>query len=351
MTTDELLSARLSAQGISDLRFDRPAAVVKWLGAVQAQDYMGGLWGIGLRGKSITEAAVERAIASRAIVRTWPMRGTLHFVAAADVRWMLELLAQRVYAGTNRRLRAFDIDKAVLSASRKVIIKALEGGRQLAREDLYQVLDDAGIDTGSGRGMHLVWAHAHERLICCGERLGKQHSFVLFEEWLPDAKTLSRDEALATLAKRYFTSHGPATTRDFAWWSGLTLADANRGLEMAQPLDEIEHDGRQYWWVEREIADPGAQVFLLPAWDEYTVSYKDREALVATAHRQKLDRYGAMNQVIVQRGRVIGSWKRTLTEEQVRIKPTLFGRLPKSERKFFDQAMRRYGLFLGVPSA
>ena len=351
MTPDELVAARLSIQGVSDPRFDRPAAVVRWLGAVQAQDYLGGMWGIGLRGRAITEAAVERAIASRAIVRTWPMRGTLHFIAAADARWMLELLMPRVFAGNQRRLRAMGIDARVLSASRAVIIKALRDGGQLARDTLYELLDDAGIETGGGRGLHLVWAHAHERLICFGERQGKQQTFALLEEWVPDAKPLQRDEALATLAKRYYTSHGPATDRDFAWWAGLPLGEARRATDMAQPLDRVLHDGREYWWIEREVVPLDARMTLLPAWDEYTVSYADREALVDASHRRKLDRYGVMNPVIVQRGRAIGSWKRTLTNEQVRIKPRLFTRLPKVERKQLDQAVKRYGLFLGIPAS
>ncbi|HEY2806765.1 MAG TPA: winged helix DNA-binding domain-containing protein [Gemmatimonadales bacterium] len=351
ITTAELLACRLANQAISDSRFTRPAEVVRWLGAVQAQDYLGGLWAIGLRTDKATESDVERALANRSIVRTWPMRGTLHFVAAADARWMLDLCAARILQRNEKRLRSdFEITAPVLAAARKVIVKALEGGKTLTRDALYKLLDDAGIETGDSRGLHIVFALAHVGFLCFGCREGKQQTFALLDEWLPAQAALPRDEALAMLARRYFTSHGPATIRDFAWWSGLTLADAKRAIEITQPLDRLERDDQELWWVERDIPPLTSRSFLLPAWDEYTVGYSDREPLVDPSHRKKLDRYGVMNQVMVRRGQVFGAWKRAVTPHQVRVKASPFVKQTKPQRESIASAARRYGHFLGLPA-
>ena len=350
----DFLARRLATQGVSDPHFRRPVDVVKSLGAVQAQDYLGALWAIGLRMAKGTEADVERAIANRSIVRSWPMRRTLHFVAAADLRWMLALLGPRSMRLLEKWLKDhFSIDAAVLRASRKAAIAALRDGRCLTRDVLYQRFDDAGIETADGRGLHLVWALANEGLLCFAAREGKQQAFTLLEEWLPDTHVLPRDEALATLAHRYFSGHGPATHRDFAWWSGLTAADAKRGLEAAQPGLKLEAGSWMLASDDSSLKRPASsRVVLLPAWDEYTVGYADRSALVDAAHLRKLDpRYGVLNAVMVRDGRVFGSWKRVIRPGQVLIKPEPFARLVKAEQKALGPAIRRYGVFLGLPAA
>jgi hypothetical protein len=188
---DDLLNIarqRLYNQLIASNRFEKPGDVVGWLGAVQAQDYLGSLWAIGLRLQNATEQAIEQALATRAIIRTWPMRGTLHIVAAADVRWMLELLTPRVVARSARRLQQqFSVDEAVLARSRQVLVRALQGGQQLSRDAMYQALEAAHISTASGRGLQILWRLAQEGLVCFGAREGKQHTFVLLDEWAPNA--------------------------------------------------------------------------------------------------------------------------------------------------------------------
>lgn len=343
---------RLATQGISDPRFTRPGEVVRWLGAVQAQDYLGGLWAVGLRMQKGTEAAVELALARRSIVRTWPMRGTLHFVAAEDARWMLELLTPRIMARNEKRLKnEFGIDAGVLTAARKVLIKALRDGCRLTRDALYQVLDDAGIETADSRGLHIIGVLAQERLICFGSREGKQQTFALFEEWLPDARSLPRDQALAELARRYFTGHGPATLQDFVWWTGLTVKDAKAALALAQPLEETTVDGRSYWSGAEFPARATSQACLLPAWDEFTVGYQDRSQLVDPAHRDRVDpRYGILNPAIAIGAQIVGTWKRTRTPEQVIVKPAPFAPLNRIEKQKLTPAVRRFGLFLGLPA-
>ena len=146
---------------------------------MQAQDYLGGLWAVGLRTKGATEASVEDAVARRAIVRTWPMRGTLHFVAADDVRWMLPLLTPRVIAGARSRYRQLEMDDAVFTKSARVAERSLVGGKVLRRDALYELWNTAGIPTHDSRGLHLLGYLAQTGLICFGPRDGKQHTFTL----------------------------------------------------------------------------------------------------------------------------------------------------------------------------
>lgn len=352
---DSIPQRRLAAQRLAAPSLRTPAAVVSWLGAVQAQDYLGALWAVGLRMKNATESQVEGGLADGSIVRTWPMRGTLHFVAAADVRWMLALLAPRVMARHAKRLKQeFDLGPAVFAKAEKVIVKALLGGRQLQREALYQLLDDAGIDTSNQRGLHLVFLLAHQQLLCFGAREGKQQTFRLLDEWVPMTRAWTREESLAEVAHRYFTSHGPATMQDFAWWSGLTAADAREALALAPPtLHNEQIGGREYWFgdTSRARADTTINTWLLPAYDEYTVAYKDRGAILDPAHRRlAVTGYGLINPAIVRNGLMLGTWKRALSPSQVVVTPLPFAPMRKAEAAALLPAARRYGNFLEVPA-
>ena len=190
-TSNRIALARLVNQGISHPTFAEAGDVVAWLGALQAQDYGGTLWAIGLRMTSATEQGIEQAIAERTIVRTWPMRGTLHFVAANDVRWMLALLAPRVIAGSVGRSRQLELDEATFARSKEVFAHALQGGQQLTRDEMLQTLEQAGIATTGQRGYHLLVQSAQAGLICFGSRRGKQPTFALLDDWIPQMKPLS----------------------------------------------------------------------------------------------------------------------------------------------------------------
>src|SRR5215207_11246225 len=247
MTPTEVTRVRLANQGVAAGRFGKPSGVVRWFGAVQAQDYLGSLWALGLRLRGANEVEVERAVADRSIVRTWPMRGTLHFVAAEDVRWMLGLLGARTVARAAGRYGQLGLDEATFAKSRRVLERALRG-RQLTRPELAAALERVGVATGGQRLIHLLNRSALEGLTCYAARRGKQFTFALLDEWAPSNRSLTREEALAELAARYFRSHGPATLRDFVWWSSLTTADARAGLEMIKPrlVSEVIN-GRTYW--------------------------------------------------------------------------------------------------------
>ncbi|WP_162315048.1 winged helix DNA-binding domain-containing protein [Pseudoxanthomonas yeongjuensis] len=345
---------RLQRQRIVGAGFDSPGQVVSWLGAIQAQDYAASLWAIGLRMREATRAKVEQAIAERRIVRTWPMRGTLHFVAAEDARWMSALMTPRVIAASKARLlREFGLDDAVLARCRKVLVKALRDGQSLTRSDLYATLEKAGITTGKQRGIHITGRLAQEGLLCLGPRADKQPTFVLLEEWVAAHRDMERDQALAELARRYFFSHGPATTQDFAWWSGLTLKDVRLAIQLVGTDLEQETIGdRVYLHAGDAIAtNEGLRApQLLPAFDEYLVAYKDRsDALEARFSRQVIGVNGLFNAGLVIDGRIVGTWKRSLGPTGIVIELSPFRALLKKELKALDSVARRHGDFMGMP--
>ena len=353
MDKAQLAHLRLHAQGIAATAWTTPGEVVAGLGAVQAQDYLGALWAIGLRMRRATEPAVEAAIVERTIVRTWPMRGTLHFVAAADVRWMLELLAPRVVANTARRYQQLELDDRTFARSRELFTEALGGGKQLSRPAMYQVLEAAGIPTAGQRGIHILSRLAHEGLLCFGAREGKQPTFVLLDEWVSGTPRLDHDEALAELARRYFTGHGPATVPDLMWWSGLPATDARAALAMAKAgLDHVEVDGQTYW-MGLEVSSGGgspATLHLLAPFDEYLLGYRDRSAVLDPLHATKVNpgNNGMFSPTIMVGGRIVGTWKRVIKRNAVVITSHPFDTLAEDELDAFAAAAEEYAAFLGM---
>lgn len=291
MNTTDIARLRLYNQQIVSARLNKPEEVAAWLGGMQGQDYAGVKWSFSLRLPNATDADIEQAIAGRTIIRTWPMRGTLHFVAAADVRWLLDLLAPRNIAGSARRHKQLELDEATFTRCKDIFINALHGGRQLTRDNLYKLLEDAGISINSQRGYHILWRSALDGIICFSAQRGRQQTFALLDEWAPDAVKLPRDEALAELAKRYFNSRGPATLQDYIWWSGLTAADARTGLEMIKTQLEQKNVDGQIYWLSKDISVPlhaSGVAHALPGFDEYLLGYKDRSAVLDTANAAKV---------------------------------------------------------------
>jgi hypothetical protein len=354
MTNTDIASQRLVNQRIEGERFEKPEEVVRWLGAVQAQDYLQALWAIGLRLRSATVADIEQAISDAKIVRTWPMRGTLHFVPPEDARWMLKLSASRVLARDGRRLGQLGLDKGIMERSRELFYDALRGNRRLSRPEMMRVLEEAGIGTENQRGYHILWYVAQSGLICLGPMQDKQQTFVLLDEWVPDSRELSREESLAELAGRYVTGHGPATVHDFAWWAGLTVTEARSGLETAMPgLISEKIDGKEYWMTSDtpgQIAYDKSSVHLLPAFDEYLLGYKDRTAVLAVedAPRVVPGKNGVFLPTIVVGGRVVGTWKRKHKKNSIDITLAPFTHLADSEERA-TEAARSFGAFVGLP--
>jgi len=347
----EIGTRRLRNQLVLGNQPETPRNAVATLGAVQAQDYLGALWAVGLRMHAGGEEDVERALEERSIVRTWPLRGTLHFVAAEDVRWMIELLAGRIVRRhAARQEREHGLNASVLRRSRDVVKDALQGGRQLTRPEIYAALEKRRIAAGAQAGLQILWHLAHQGLICFGPRRGKQQTFVLLDEWLPAGEPMAEEDALAELARRYFVGHGPATVEDFAWWSGLPPAIAKKALESASP--HLAQD-KTYWFSPAERHPrSSANVHLLPPFDELTVGYRDRSAVLDTAFARSVNAGGGMLQAVVMvNGMVSGTWKRELARERVRIRAAMFRPLKRNEKRNLEAACERYARFVGATSA
>jgi hypothetical protein len=347
--TPDIATQRLHSQHLARPDFRTPADVVRWFGAVQAQDYLGSLYAVGLRLREGTQATVEKAIADARIIRTWPMRGTIHFVAPEDAPWMLKLLARRGISSNGAMYRRLGLTEAVFARAHNVVVAALHGGKRLTRLEMYRVLEAAGVRTaGEQRGLHILGYLARQGLICLGPRQGKQPTFALLDEWIPAGRRLEGQEALTELARRYFVSHGPATIQDFAWWSGLSLAEAGTGLKAVQSdFVNQEVDGIAYWCARgARVGAAREDVHLLPAFDEFAVAYKNRSAF---AYPGKVEAGLLLGPSIILDGRMIGVWRRTLTKDSVVVALDLFVRLNKSRRAAVEKAARRYADFLGVP--
>jgi hypothetical protein len=354
MTEFDIIQQRLRNQSIAPPVSTTPAAVVDRLVAIQAQDYNQALWAVGLRQPAATQAAVEQAIADKQIARAWSMRGTLHFVTAVDIHWLLALLTPRTLAGAAGRHKQLELEEATFTRAAALFTSALQGNRQLTRQEMMAVLEQGGIATGGQRGYHLLWWAAQTGLICFAPRQGKEDTFVLLDEWLPEGKRLDREESLAELARRYFSGHGPATVQDFMWWSGLTAADARKGLEMVEAqLAPEKLDGQTYWFSPALPAEETVTLtaHLLPAFDQYLLGYKERGAALdpMQAARVAPGRNGVFQPILVIDGRVVGIWKRTIRKTKVVVNFVPFAPLSPSQMKAVTAAAGRYGHFLTLP--
>ena len=356
MTPAAFRTARLSSQSILHPRFKTAAEVVAWLGGMQGQDYASVKWSIGLRLSGATDEDVERAVQGRTILRTWPMRGTLHMVAAADVRWLLALTAPKSLAGMARRHRDLELDDALLGRCRELLARGLEGRGPIGRDEIYVLLEQAGVATADQRGYHILWDAAQHGLVCCAGQQGKAQTFALLDDWAPpsQALSLSREEGLAELARRYIRSRGPVTLADYLWWSGLSAAEARAGFEAVKPeFERITLDGQDYW-LSAEAASRKAKpsAFALPGFDEYLLGYKDRGAVLAAEHADKVcpGGNGVFAATLVIDGRVVGTWRRAVKRKSVDLSLAPFGELTDADRARFVQAAGRYAAYMGLPA-
>jgi hypothetical protein len=343
---------RIAAQRLRNQRVTRAGPrrldrLVTWLGAVQAQEYGPAKWGLALRSpRGTTDVAIERAIAEGRILRTHVLRPTWHFVTPADIRWMLELTAPLVH----RRMSTYDIqlglDADVKTRATSLIERALGDGRYLTRRELGAQLEHAGLPCTSMELAHIAMYAELEGVICSGPRRGKQFTYALLADRAPAAQRLPREEAIAELTRRYFRSHGPATLRDFVWWSGLRTADARRGLEMIRARCH-DVDGLRYWTFGRGgRSEPGRKttVHLLPVYDEYLVAYRDQQAVPRPPYV-----LGSFQHALVIGEQVAGTWRTIPGVKGFVVDVRPLRRLNAVERRALVQAVTRYQRFLGVP--
>lgn len=345
MNTTELLQARLTNQQLLTPSFTEVAEVVEWFGAIQSQDLATSLYGVGLRMKEATAECVEAAIEAKTVVRAWPMRGTIHFMPARDALWMVKLIGPRVNKKGASVYRSLGLNDAIFQATKGVLEKELlEGPKE--RNELYTALEKHGIDTSKSKGIHILKYWAQEGMMCIGPRRGKQPTFAYFETWIDNPNSVSEEEGVAILFKRYLQSHAPATIKDFMWWTGLSKAEASRAYEAIKgDFEEIELNGTTYICHRSQVlaAPKENSALLLPAFDEYTVAYADR-SLVMSREDIKEVGYGINPNVIIN-GVAVGMWRRELRGKNATVQLDLFRKLTDTEMLSIEAAADDYGKF------
>jgi hypothetical protein len=310
-----------------------PEEVVRWLGAVQSQDFGPGKWSVGMRcAPAVTDADLDRAYADGTILRTHVLRPTWHFVAAQDIRWLLTVTAPRIHRLSAFVYRRNDLDEPTRVRAADTVAEALRGGKALTRKEIGALL---GAD---GLRLALLVMHAEiEAVICSGPPRGKQHTYALLDERAPRARRLDPCEALAELALRYVTGHGPATARDLAAWASLPVSEARLGLDaVSDRLERVESGGRTYWYAEPPPARAARRAaHLLQTYDEYVMGYGETRLPTLT-----------FNPTVLYGTEVVGQWKRTVGRDAVTVEVTVDRPVDEAD---LMAAAQRYGRYLGLP--
>jgi hypothetical protein len=345
-----VLAAERPASGL-----DSAAALARWFGAMQAQDLASLQWSLGLR-LGGTLADVDADLETGTALRTWPMRGTIHLVPAEDAAWMVRVFGEKPLAGATKRreylgLAERDADRAV-----ELLGEALAGGKRLTRAECIAVLEAGGIDGAGQRGYHLLWYASQRGVTCIAPNVEGEQTFVLLDEWVKrccgSARDLSREQALAETALRYFQSHGPAPRKDFAGWAGITSADAKAGIAAnGDALTSVRVNGVEMVVTPDALdavggASSGWQA--VAGFDEYLLGYKDRSLMLEPEHFTAVvpGGNGVFRSTLVRDGRVMATWKRTLTAKAVKAEVTPVVRIPKAARVSAEAALQPFAEFL-----
>lgn len=351
-THRDLAARRLRAQLLSPGRPDAPVTVpgvVARLVGVQAQDQAGAAWSVGLRaGGAVGAADVDGAVEDGAVVRCWAMRGTLHLVAAADLRWLLALLGPGVVDRNARRYRQLGLDDDTFRRAAAILGRALRDEGPATRARLADILGRSGVDASGQRAPYLLQRAALDGVLRHGPGRGRDQTYLPLGEEIPHGGPADRGAALVELAARYLAGHGPATADDFAWWSGLPAADARHGLAGVAPAERTV-DGRTFLAPGDPPETPPTGALLLPAFDDALLGYRDRTAMLAPEHADRVNAGGGMpHPVLLLDGAAAGIWRRdSAGRAGVRVTVSPFGPLTTAGRRAVDAAAERYGRFLG----
>jgi hypothetical protein len=352
VTHRDIARIRLLNQQVVRQDYTTAGDLVAWMGAMQAQDYSMSKWARGVRLPGATDLSVEAALDRGEILRTHVLRPTWHLVAAADIYWMLELTAPHILSASRSRHQELELTEDIIRKTYAVLERELGGGQSKTREALMTALEKVGISTrDNNRAAHLMMRAELDGLVCSGPALGKQQTYALLAERVPRKISLTREEALGTLARTYFSSHGPATLQDFIWWSGLPVAAARSALESVKTALVSETVGPDVYWMPHNFSMPAvvtSDVFLLPAFDEYIISYKNRSAVLPDEHFKKsVSDNGIFRPVVVVDGQVTGIWKRTVKSKTVLLEPDYFQLPDEQTHAGVGLAAARLASFLG----
>lgn len=355
MSASAIARRRINNSGLTGRPFSTPGEVVGWHLAMQAQEYGPAKWSIGQRATDLVDPDVDEAVTSGAIVRTHVLRPTWHFVAREDLRWLLALSGPRVHQGNAGRYRRLGLDERTRSRCEQVIASAFAGDNRLTRNDIALVLDAAGIDREGQRLPHILMHCELEAVIGSGGVSGKQQTYALLDERVPQAPRLDRDDALVELTRRYLRSHGPSTVKDLGWWSGLTMTDIRKALDALGEVVRSETiEGIGFWSIASEDPAPAARgAHLLQTYDELVVGFTEsrffRDPAVELARAAWNDRSYPTGGILLN-GRLGGHWRRTFERDAVRVAIHVYEEPTTTVTRAMKAAASKLGRFLGLPT-
>jgi hypothetical protein len=341
---------RLYNQQIIGSKFRTPKEIVGWMGAMQAQDFGMSKWAVGVRLDGSTDQTIASAIDKGEIIRTHLMRPTWHLIASDDIYWMLELTVPQIKGIMKFRDKVLELDPAIYEKTNFIIANALQGGKHLSREELTLELEMANIPTDYNKVSHFLMRAEINELVCSGKTINNKSTFALLSERVPHVKRFSREESASKLALSYFLSHGPAILQDFIWWSGLPITLSRHALESIKSKLVSEKVENQTFWFSDSISIPAPDkntVFLLPAYDEFTISYRDRTvSLTLEMHRKAISSNGIFRPIVVINGEVVGLWRKTTQKDKIRVEVNLFQPVGIVLKELIEETTVRYGNYL-----
>lgn len=350
MTLQDIADYRLTLQQLVSSRFTNPHDLVSYMGAVQAQDYLSAQWALGMRMKDAQAHDIDQALEDGSIIRTHAMRPTWHFVAPEDLRWIQQLTSDRVRPTLAYYNRQLGLTDTIHEKTRRILQEILSNHTYLTRDEIKKVFESEHISIPTGQFMaHIMFDAELESVVCSGPRRGKQFTYALVDERIKPTPLLSRDEALTAIAKRYFTSHGPASLKDFVWWSALKIADGKRGIALLEnELRKETISGVDFYYMHPLPTShmPKLHVSLQPAYDEYTIAYQHHEVHFPKVFSRKDVGYGYF---ILINGQISGIWQRTIKPKVVAITINPFRGLSTEEKKEIKTQAERYSEFIGLP--
>lgn len=352
-TKNDISAIRLLNQQIADSKFEKVKDLVAWMGAMQAQDFNMMKWAVGIRIPESTNQSFLEAFNKGEIIRTHLLRPTWHLVSSDDFFWMLELTSPHLKTMLRGRLRDLELTEPILNKSKSIIEKILGNENYLTREEIMSQLENSGLSTLGQRAPHILMDCELDGMICSGPLKGNKQTYALAAERVSVKNSFTREESLFKLAQQYFTSHGPASLQDFVWWSGLPVRDARKALEMIKPeFASIESESQTYWFSEKTseskitIQD---STYLLPAYDEFIISYRDRsDAMLVEHHKKAISNNGIFRPTVVINGKVCGLWRTIKKKNKVIIETEYFHKVNKKEVIIVREASEKYGRFLGL---
>ena len=350
MTLSDISNIRMKSQKIDTDELTTPGQIVTWMGAVQAQDYPMAKWALGTRLINPSDRLIESAINNADIIRIHVLRPTWHFVSADDVYWILKLTSSKLKTALKGRHKSMGLSKAIITKSNNLIENAFTRSPVLTRDEIAKELHSAKIKTDNNRLSHILFSAEMDGIICSGPVKDNKQTYSLLGERVPHKKELLKDESVAELVRRYFTSRYPATIEDFVWWSNLTLTETRHALDDVKSEFFADTIGSvKYWFPNSFNGIPGVNrsVHLLPAFDEFLISYRDRSSSLSLINkRNAVSDNGIFWPLIVIDGQVAGIWKRTIEKNKVVIETDFFRHTASSVKKLVENKAMIFGKFL-----